>query len=411
MSSILLRCFMSLKTRPHQGGTKAKGDAVIELAKRVQRWRAAGKTVAMAFVLRTADSSPRGIGSTMAVSSDGDIAGSVSAGCAESVIIREAFEVMASGKQKKVTLSSADATLDVAAPCGGDLEVLIQPYDDELHGFVMQCVFAGTPFVYMAAVDDDGPLASSAAVVSETGSACAWMDDAAMTDVLERVGWNPGKRRAQSPYEGERSNPAVPFGGVSAGVFAVMGSEMFACRYEVRPKIVCVGAVHIAACLAPMAEAAGYDVCVIDPRKAFLDKGRFPESTRLVHGWPQAVFPSMGIDSGCAVCVLTHDEKIDVAALCEALKTDAFYIGCLGSPKTLRSRVASLIEEGASADEFGRIHGPIGLYIGGKNPGDIAVSILAQIQAVRFGRIGFGLEMPGHTLDDFSEANSKRGIA
>lgn len=382
---------------------------MIELAKRVQRWRAAGKTVAMAFVLRTADSSPRGIGSAMAVSSDGEIAGSVSAGCAEGVIIREAFEVMGSGKQKRVTLSSADATLDVATPCGGGLEVLIRPYDDELHGFMMQCIFAGVPFVYMAGVDACGPLAASAAVVSELGSACVWMDNAAMADVLERVGWNPGERRAQSPYEGERSNPSMPFGGAPAGVFSVMGSEMFACRYEVRPKIVCVGAVHIAACLAPMAEAAGYDVCIVDPRKAFLDEGRFPSSVQLMHGWPQAVFPSMGIDSGCAVCVLTHDEKIDVAALCEALKTDAFYIGCLGSPKTLRSRATALVEEGASVGDFGRIRGPIGLYIGGKNPGDIAVSILAQIQATRFGRIDFGLEMTGHTLDDFLEAKSMRG--
>lgn len=383
---------------------------MIELAKRVQRWRAAGKSVAMAFVLRTADSSPRAVGSAMAVSSDGDIAGSVSAGCAEAAIVREAFSVMEDGKQRVVSLLQADAVVGLPAPCGGGLEVLVQPYDDELHGFMMQCAFEGSSFVYMAAIGEEGPMAGAAAVVGEAGSACTWMNDAAMAEALAQVGWTPGGRWARSPYEGSRSKASLPFGGVPAGIFPIMGSDMLVCRYEARPKIVCVGAVHIAACLAPMAEAAGYDVCVVDPRKAFLDEGRFPEGAKLLHGWPQVVFPSMGIDSSCAVCVLTHDEKIDAAALFEALKTDAFYIGCLGSPKTLRSRAASLAAEGVGVADLARIRGPIGLYIGGKAPGDIAVSILAQIQAARFGRIDFGLEMPGHTLNDFVENADERGV-
>jgi xanthine dehydrogenase accessory factor len=385
-----------------------------DVAESVLAWQRKGLGVALAFVTRTVDSSPRAVGSVMAVSADGDIAGSVSAGCAEGMVVREAIAVIESGEASLVTMRAADpGTPDAAwaggAPCGGDIDVFVQPFDPEVHAFMMERAAAGEPFAYLAVLDEDCPLAGACAVVSDQGSAAAWMDANIASEALDCVGWNaPAEgtgaplRHGKSIYHDENSLAApAGNGGTQAGVFDIAGMHVFACRYDARPQLVCVGAVHIASCLAPMAKAAGYDVRIIDPRRAFLDGGAFIGADQLIHAWPQEAIPNLHLSHASAVCVLTHDPKIDVPALAEALKTDAFYIGCLGSAKTLRKRCAALVDEGVDPAQLSRIYAPIGLYIGGKDPADIAVSILAQIQAVRFGRIGHGAEMPGHTLDSF----------
>lgn len=386
-----------------------------DVAESVLAWQRKGLGAALAFVTRTADSSPRAVGSVMAVSADGDIAGSVSAGCAEGMVVREAIAAIESGESSLVTMHAADpgasdAAWAVVAPCGGDIDVFVQPFDPEVHAFMMERAAAGEAFAYIAVLDEDCPLAGACAVVSDRGGAAAWMDANIASEALDRVGWNAPVegagaplRRGKSIYHDENSLAApAGNGGVQAGVFDIAGMHVFACRYDARPQLVCVGAVHIASCLAPMAKAAGYDVRVIDPRRAFLDGGAFIGADQLIHAWPQEAIPNLRLSRSSAVCVLTHDPKIDVPALVEALKTDAFYIGCLGSGKTLRKRCAALVDEGVDPVLLSRIYGPIGLYIGGKDPADIAVSILAQIQAVRYGRIGHGSEMPGHTLDSFA---------
>lgn len=423
MSLWLACCFIQFDTNclliSGKGGfetpSASKGDAMRDVAESVLAWQRKGLGVALAFVTRTADSSPRAVGSVMAVSADGDIAGSVSAGCAEGMVVREAMAAIESGESSLVTMRAADpGTPDTAwaggAPCGGDIDVFVQPFDPEVHEFMMGRAAAGEPFAYLAVLDEDCPLAGACAVVSDQGSAAAWMDANIASEALDCVGWNaPSEgtgaplRHGKSIYHDENSLVApAGNGGVQAGVFDIAGMHVFACRYDARPQLVCVGAVHIASCLAPMAKAAGYDVRIIDPRRAFLDGGAFIGADQLIHAWPQEAIPNLHLSRASAVCVLTHDPKIDVPALAEALKTDAFYIGCLGSGKTLRKRCAALVDEGVDPAQLSRIYGPIGLYIGGKDPADIAVSVLAQIQAVRYGRIDHGAEMPGHTLDAFA---------
>lgn len=145
-------------------------------------------------------------------------------------------------------------------------------------------------------------------------------------------------------------------------------------------RLVLVGAVHIAQALVPMAQLAGYDVTVIDPRSAFGSSERFPGVT-LSNDWPDEAMTQIRPDLRTAVVTLTHDPKIDDPALIAALRSDAFYIGALGSRKTHASRQERLREAGIADHEFVRIHGPVGLSIGAKSPAEISVSILAQMTA------------------------------
>ena len=148
-------------------------------------------------------------------------------------------------------------------------------------------------------------------------------------------------------------------------------------------RLAIVGAVHIAQALVPMARIAGFDPVVIDPRGAFGSAARFP-GEKLLDDWPDEALAEFDLDSRSALVLLTHDPKLDDPALHVALKSDAFYIGALGSTRTHAKRVDRLAEAGFSADQIARIRGPIGLDIGAASPAEIAVSILGQmVQSLR----------------------------
>ncbi|MBS4047503.1 MAG: XdhC family protein [Alphaproteobacteria bacterium] len=145
-------------------------------------------------------------------------------------------------------------------------------------------------------------------------------------------------------------------------------------------RLILVGAVHIAQALVPMAQLAGYEVIVIDPRSAFGSIERFP-GVQLSNDWPDEAMEKLKPDLRTALVTLTHDPKIDDPALIAGLKSDVFYIGALGSKKTHASRIERLTAAGFGADDFARIHGPVGLSIGAKSPAEISISILAQMTA------------------------------
>ena len=148
-------------------------------------------------------------------------------------------------------------------------------------------------------------------------------------------------------------------------------------------QVVIVGAVHLAQSLARMVRLAGYEVVVVDPRRAFATDERF-EGVPLVREWPAEALAKLGLGRRSAVVAVTHDPKLDDPALAAALRSEAFYVGALGSRKTHAARRERLRAEGFSAAELDRIHGPVGLPIGARSPGEIAVSILSQIvQALR----------------------------
>lgn len=165
----------------------------------------------------------------------------------------------------------------------------------------------------------------------------------------------------------------------------IEGRRLFVQARVPAPRLIVVGAVHITQALAPMAALAGYEVVVVDPRRAFATAERFP-GINLRHDWPDEALDALQVDARSAVVTLTHDPKIDDPALDRALKSLAFYIGALGSKKTHAARLHRLKSAGFDDAALARIHGPAGLAIGAKSPAEIAISVLAQLTAARHGR-------------------------
>jgi xanthine dehydrogenase accessory factor len=201
----------------------------------------------------------------------------------------------------------------------------------------------------------------------------------------------------QGLFENGRAAPALKLSGTQqaaiedalgagrSGEIEIEGRRLFVQARVPDPRLVIVGAVHITQALAPMAALAGYEVIVVDPRRAFATAERFPGMS-LRHDWPDEALDDIKLDAGSAVVTLTHDPKLDDPALDRALRSRAFYIGSLGSKKTHAARLHRLSEAGFDEAALARIHGPAGLAIGARSPAEIAVSVLAQMTAARHGQ-------------------------
>jgi xanthine dehydrogenase accessory factor len=162
-------------------------------------------------------------------------------------------------------------------------------------------------------------------------------------------------------------------------------NEIFTHTFTPTPRLIVVGAVHIAQKLVPLARLADFAVDIVDPRAAFASPARFPD-VGLHHAWPDAAMATLAPDVSTAIVTLTHDPKLDDPALIAALRSQVFYIGALGSRKTHGRRLDRLREAGFGDADLARIHAPVGLPIGAVSPGEIAVSIMAEIVAARHGR-------------------------
>lgn len=165
---------------------------------------------------------------------------------------------------------------------------------------------------------------------------------------------------------------------ITADQSGVMDGGLFVRVYSPPARMVIVGAVHIAQALAPMAKLSGFDVTIIDPREAFVRSGQLADIHAIVE-WPDDGMKQVKPDSRTAVVTLTHDPKLDDPALAAALRSQAFYIGALGSRKTHAKRLERLTELGFTPADTARIHGPVGLDINALTPAEIAVSIMAQV--------------------------------
>jgi len=189
--------------------------------------------------------------------------------------------------------------------------------------------------------------------------------------------WEGGLALADEQRAAVRRMLVADKSGVLAGT-----EDLFVRSYARPPRLIVVGAAHISQFLAPMAALAGFEVIIIDPRRAFASTERFPGVT-LIDAWPDEAFSGLSLDSTSAVVTLTHDPKIDDPALIAALRSPVFYVGALGSRRTHAKRVERLTEAGLG-EAVGRIHAPVGLDLGGRAPREIAVSILAQVVQVRY---------------------------
>ena len=318
-------------------------------------WLGNGKGVALATVIGTWGSSPRPVGSQLAVDDKGAFVGSVSGGCIEGAVVGEALSTIGDGKVRILDFGvTNEEAWEVGLACGGNIRIFVERAGDKSE---ISRLATEKP---LAAVTDlsDG---SRGFVTPSDISGDLSLDD----DIVAK---------ARVALRDDRS-----------GVYEAGDGELFVHVYNPPLRLFVVGAVHIAQTLVPMARLAGYNITVADPRGSFATPDRFPETTLSVE-WPDDALNEFAPDARSAIVTLTHDPKLDDPALEVALKSDAFYIGSLGSRRTHASRLERLTEAGFSEQDTSRINAPIGLDLGGRKPPEIAVSILAEIVQVWSGK-------------------------
>lgn len=328
-----------------------------ELLADYQRMRAA-EPVGRAVVTSVWGSAPQAEGASMLVSASGRMAGSVSGGCVETAVAEEVRAALARNTPALVRYGiSHERAWEVGLACGGTLEVLVQP---EVPAEVLGAA-QGPGGVVVATVLEGPGLGRSSLFADSSPPHNSELGRAAM-DALR---------------SGRSRTTRLPVDGSDTAVFL----EVFARP----PRLVIFGGVHVAAALVPMARALGYHTIVADGRPAFLTRERFPDADELILGWPEEAFARAGLDSATAVAVLTHDPKFDEPALMLALRSPAMYVGAIGSAKTQASRREQLRTAGLTDAQLARLHGPIGLDLGGRAPAETALAILAEITAERYG--------------------------
>lgn len=330
------------------------------LMEQAKSWADNGQGLALATVVDTWGSSPCPPGSQMVVSSNADFAGSVSGGCIETSVVSECLEIIRDGGCEVLEYGVSDEQSAAAGlACGGTVRVLVEPLTKDL----LDAIMAPRPFVRLVELEGGAwsLVQGGSASHDDSVSGASGLEDAVVTQAMASL----SKERAEIFEHGGRSYFVHPF---------------------VKPyRMIIVGAVRIAQALVPMAVEAGFDVTVIDPRRAFITAERFP-GVAMVRDWPDVALKDLNLDSHTALVTLTHDEKPDDMALVMALRSDVFYVGSLGSRTTHAKRVERLHLFGLSEDEIKRIHAPVGLDIGARTPPEIAVSILAQVVAAKNGK-------------------------
>lgn len=302
-------------------------------------WYRAGKRVVIATVVDTWGSAPRPIGSQLVIDGAGHMEGSVSGGCVEGAVIVEAIEALEDGMPRLLEYGvSDDEAFAVGLACGGKIQVLVEP------------VGGAMPIEALAAIVEARLKRRAVAYAVDLKGAERKVTD--NTHFVDRF------RSGESGIEKD--------------------GRTFVIIHNPPLRMVVVGGVHIAQYLLPMARNCGFDVTLVDPRPAFASTSRFPD-TVISEDWPDEAIKALEADARTAVVTLTHDPKLDDPAIHVTLRTDVFYLGCLGSTRTHAKRVDRLLKAGFDADDIARIHAPVGLDIGGRSPAEIAVSIMAQV--------------------------------
>lgn len=311
-----------------------------DIPERALDWHRAGRGAALATVVETWGSAPRRTGSMLAISGDGEMAGSVSGGCVEGAVVLEAIDSISDGKPRLLEYGIADGdAFAVGLACGGTIRVLVQPVGAALPIEVLEALVAKRAAREQVALVTD----------LEQGAPRLVVDGYADRFRLDRSGVEEDGRTFVAIQ-----NPPL--------------------------ELIIIGGVHIAQALVPMARIAGFDTVVVDPRESFASASRFPDA-RIINEWPDEGLGQVGLHARTALVVLAHDPKLDDPALLRAFDSPAFYIGALGSKRTHAKRVERLTAAGVAEEDIARIDAPVGLAIGASGPAEIAVSIMAQLVA------------------------------
>jgi xanthine dehydrogenase accessory factor len=316
-----------------------------------RKWAAAGHRFALITVARTWGSAPRPPGAWMILRDDGQVQGSVSGGCIEDDLIRRAAAGEFAGNAPRLLRYgvTADEAHRFGLPCGGTLELVLEPAPDA----------------------------------------------ALLEQLAQRIATGQLVHRRVALASG-----AVSLEGGSAGDSQQWDGQTLVTLHGPAWRLLIIGAGQISRYLATMAQALGYRVYICDPRSEYADGWDVPGTERIA-AMPDDAVTELGLDPRSAVVALTHDPKLDDMALLEALKSPAFYVGALGSNANNRKRRERLLQYfDLSPAEVDRLHGPVGLPIGSRTPPEIAVSILAEMTALKNGQnFRFTVGVAGNDAD------------
>ena len=337
-----------------------------EIWHELKKWRAEGKKAALATVIKVSGSSLRPEGSKMLLSSDGSISGSVTGGCVEGAVFEETHAVLKSGVPKLLAYGVSDEQAwEVGLSCGGSVEIFVESVDTPAWQMVEE---------KLADALENNRLSVIATVIKGTGlSRKVFISkERSITGTLgsakldqELVAALPENWATHQPFPHTLSD----------------GEVVFIDFIVPLPRLVIIGASHIAIPLVALANTLDFQTIVVDARSAFATRERFPHADELIVGWPTKELEKLNIDAATCVVCLSHDDKQDNPSLLYAVNSDARYIGALGSRVTTAKRMTELREEGATEEQLARIHAPIGLKIGSRSPAEIALSIMAEIVA------------------------------
>jgi len=307
----------------------------LEVIRTALKWTRAGHRATLGTVTHTWGSAPRPVGAMMVIRDDGQVVGSVSGGCVEDDLIDKVRENSALADKPQVTtygVTQEQATR-FGLPCGGTLQLVLEP------------------------VSDQSLLDELLAVIERHELVARFLD---MDSGVARI-------------EAGKWSDLLEFDG-----------RILKTVHGPRWRMLIIGAGQLSRYLAQMAQALDYNVTVCDPREEYAAEWNLA-GIEINRGYPDDVVLEMNVDAHTAVVAVTHDPKLDDAALIEALKSPAFYVGALGSKRNNDARRTRLAEFDLAAAEIARLHGPVGLRIGSKTPPEIAVAILAEMTAVRHG--------------------------
>jgi xanthine dehydrogenase accessory factor len=320
-------------------------ESVVESA---LSWLREGRRVVLATVIHTWSSSPRPVGSQMAIDDTGRFEGSVSGGCVETAVIDASREVLEKGGAKTLEFGVGnELAWEIGLACGGQVQVFVRRAE----------------LAVMEALGAARQERAIFAVLTDLGSG--------RTQIF-REGAIPEAHRA-SFHE-----LALAPDDEAATVVELAGERAFLQLIRPPMRLMIVGAVHLTQVLAQLATLCGFRVSVIDPRAVFATAERFPD-VEIACEWPESALEKQPLDERTAFVTLSHDPKLDEPALAAALKSKCFYIGALGGKRTQEARRARLMEAGFSERDLARIHGPVGLPIGAQTTAEIAISIMAEV--------------------------------
>ena len=325
----------------------------------LDNWRAENKLIALATVIQTWGSSPRRAGAKMALTPDGSITGSVSGGCVEGAVYEAGLDVLKSNHPQLLHFGVADeAAWEVGLACGGSIDVFVNPFNPATFDAWNSVLRDEAMAVNITVLRGPQELLGRELLLRADED---WRpNDWAHTKLLDFA-----KNALSSRVS--RRQPMDQM------------VEVFIEVILPTPTMVLIGGVHIAIALVPLAKRLGYRTIVVDPRQMWANQNRFPLVDRLITVWPEEAFRQVPLTHSTAVVVLTHDPKLDDAALRVALPSPAYYVGALGSRATQLRRRERLLEAGLTEAQLSRLHAPIGLDIGAESPEEIALAIMAEI--------------------------------